>query len=140
MKGGAKRALAALACGMIFGLGLAVAQMSNPEKVLSFLAIGPRWDPSLLLVMASALVVTFVGYGLVRPAHPLFDREYHLPTLRGIDPRLVTGAALFGLGWGLAGYCPGPAITSLASGMADPALFVGGLLAGSGLAALFEKR
>ena len=87
-----------------------------------------------LLVMGAALCVTFLGYRWLMPVSPLLDREFHLPTRRSLDARLIFGATLFGIGWGLGGYCPGPAITSLASGLADPAVFVVALIAGSQLA------
>jgi len=107
------RAFAGLIAGLIFGLGLVVSGMSNPAKVLNFLDIAGAWDPSLVFVMGGALMVTFAGYRLVqRRSAPLFARAFSLPTKRDVDARLLFGAALFGMGWGVAGYCPGPAITS----------------------------
>jgi uncharacterized membrane protein YedE/YeeE len=111
---GAARALAALLVGVVFGAGLAIAQMTDPRKVLNFLDLTGRWDASLLFVLGGAVAVAFVGYRVVlRRAKPLFDDAFHLPTSTAIDAALVCGAVLFGLGWGLAGYCPGPAIASL---------------------------
>lgn len=108
-------ALAALAAGLLFGLGLAVSQMANPAKVLAFLDLAGRWDPSLALVMAGALAVTIPGYRLVlRRPKPVLAAKFGLPTATAIDWRLLAGAAVFGAGWGLVGFCPGPAIASLA--------------------------
>lgn len=126
---------AALCTGLLFGAGLAVSGMVNPAKVLSFLDFAAladgRWDGTLLLVMAGALAVTFVGYrwALKRPG-PMLADAFRLPTVTAVDRRLVLGAALFGAGWGLVGYCPGPAIASLAWPQAEPALFVAAMLAG----------
>lgn len=125
----------ALLCGFLFGFGLALSGMSNPAKILNFLDVlaipDGRWDPTLLFVMAGALAVTFAGYRhvLKRP-RPIADSTFHLPTARHVDLRLVGGAAVFGLGWGLVGYCPGPAIASLAWSGAEPALFVAAMAAG----------
>jgi len=134
------RALAGLLSGVVFGLGLAISQMTNPAKILSFLAVAPGWDPSLLVVMASALAVTAIGYRILKPGEPLFDTQFHLPdTSRAIDARLLIGAAVFGLGWGVAGYCPGPAITALASTLSDPLIFIVAFVAGSQAVALVES-
>lgn len=109
--------------GLLFGLGLAVSGMINPAKVLNFLDLAGSWDPSLALVMASALAVTAIGYRLVlRRETPVFEARFQLPTATRLDARLLGGAALFGVGWGLAGLCPGPAIT--AAGLALPQVFV----------------
>ncbi len=105
------RSLAALIAGTIFGTGLSISGMTNPDVVLAFLTLDSTWDASLLLVMTSAVAVTALGY--LASAHrdaPLFDREFHLPARAGIDRRLLLGAVVFGAGWGLSGYCPGPAI------------------------------
>lgn len=126
---------AALLCGLLFGFGLVLSGMSNPAKILNFLDVfaipDRRWDPTLLFVMGGAFAVTFTGYRYVlkRP-RPVVDSTFHLPTARHIDLRLVAGAAVFGLGWGLVGYCPGPAIASLAWSGAEPALFVAAMAAG----------
>lgn len=121
----------AFAAGILFGLGLAVSQMVNPAKVLAFLDIAGRWDPSLALVMAGALGVTFLGYRLVqrRPV-PLAEPAFHLPTARDVDGRLIGGAALFGIGWGLVGFCPGPAVASLAYGASGSFIFVSAMIVG----------
>lgn len=126
-----RRHLAALASGLVFGLGLAVAGMTDPRKVLAFLDVAGHWDPSLLLVLGAAVTVAFVGYRLVlrRPA-PLFGGPFHLPSQKTVDTPLVAGAVLFGIGWGLAGYCPGPAIASMGYGNPEAWLFLPALVAG----------
>ena len=129
-----RRSIAGMAVGTLFGTGLAVSQMANPEKVLAFLNLLANWDPSLLLVMGAAVGVTFVGYRWAANKAPLFESKHYLPTASDIDVRLLTGAAIFGVGWGLAGYCPGPAITGLASGSTEPLIFVGAMVVGSQLA------
>ena len=112
-------ALASLLCGLIFGLGLVISQMVSTTKVLGFLDVfgipGGTWDPSLAVVMAVGLVVASIGYALVRPRAPLFDAQMRWPTATAIDRSLLTGAALFGIGWGLVGLCPGPALANLAT-------------------------
>jgi len=107
----------ALLSGIIFGLGLSVSQMINPNKVINFLDIFGQWDPSLAFVMMGALLVTFISFRLVlkRP-EPLLEEGFHLSKRTDIDKALVTGAALFGVGWGMSGYCPGPAVANLGSG------------------------
>ena len=130
-----KRDIAALLTGTLFGLGLSVSQMVNPAKVLNFLDIAGNWDPTLALVMAGAVLVTLPAFHwlLKRPV-PLFDKQFHLPSRSDIDNRLVLGAALFGVGWGIAGLCPGPAITGLVTGQLSIVGFVLAMLAGSWLA------
>ena len=134
-------ALGALLAGILFGLGLAVSQMINPAKVLGFLDIAGRWDPSLALVMAGALAVTAFGYRLAlkRPA-PLLAPRFELPTVREIDRRLIAGAAVFGIGWGLVGFCPGPAIASLAFGVKESLIFVAAMLAGMALFRVSNRK
>jgi uncharacterized membrane protein YedE/YeeE len=117
--------IGALIAGTLFGAGLAIAQMTNPAKVIGFLDVAGNWDPSLAFVMGSALLVSAVAYRLRRTS-------LATPTA-GIDGRLIGGATLFGLGWGLAGFCPGPAIASLITGSGDVALFVVSMIAGMGL-------
>ena len=123
--------LSALLSGLVFGTGLVVSGMSNPAKVLNFLDIAGTWDPSLAFVMAGAVLVTSVGYRLIlkQPA-PRFSASFVVPTRRDIDTPLVAGAAIFGLGWGLGGFCPGPAWTALALGDAGTLAFVPAMLAG----------
>jgi uncharacterized membrane protein YedE/YeeE len=128
------RSLAALLTGTIFGLGLAVAQMTNPNKVLNFLDIAGAWDASLLLVLSGAAVVATVGYRWVLKLQtPLLGDHFHLPTSRAIDAPLVAGAAIFGIGWGLGGFCPGPALSSLGFGNTEALWFVPAMVLGAGL-------
>ena len=127
------------AIGLVFGLGLVVSGMSNPAKVLNFLDLGGiargTWDPSLAFVMAGAVAVAFIGFRLVlRRGAPILDDRFHLSDRRGIDTRLILGPAIFGVGWGLVGFCPGPAITSLGFGSPRGVLFFAAMLAGMGLA------
>lgn len=134
-----------LIAGLLFGAGLTLSQMINPAKVLGFLDFGGiangTWDPSLAFVMAGALAVTALGYRLAfRRATPLAAPKFQLPTRKDIDARLVAGAAIFGVGWGLAGYCPGPALASLAFGRTEVFVFVAAMLAGMGLFRLMGPR
>ena len=129
------RLLAALIAGVLFGVGLVISQMTSPTKVLAFLDVAGNWDPSLALVMAAALLVTLPAFRIILGrAHPMLDERFHLPVSRSIDLRLLIGAAIFGIGWGLAGFCPGPAVAALGAGQADPWLFAFGLLLGSWVA------
>lgn len=126
-----KTLAAALAAGLLFGLGLGISEMLSPSRVLGFLDVAGLWDPTLLFVMGGALVVAFPAFRLAgRMSHPLFDGRFVLPSRKDIDARLVLGAALFGLGWGLAGLCPGPAIAGLASFNTEVLLFFCAMLAG----------
>lgn len=126
-----KKRLSALLAGVLFGVGLAVAGMTQPSKVLGFLDVSGKWDPSLGLVMVGAIAVHVVGYRLARGRlAPVFDDRFHLPARRDVDPRLVIGALLFGAGWGLGGFCPGPALASAGAGAFPAILFVGAMLAG----------
>lgn len=129
------RAWISLAAGLLFGGGLAVSGMTDTAKVLGFLDIFGAWDPDLAFVMGGALLVTLVGfrYVLNRPSPGYADR-FELPSSTELDPRLVTGAVLFGVGWGLYGYCPGPAVAALAYLDWQAGLFVVSMLAGMGLA------
>lgn len=139
------RVVSAAAVGLVFGVGIVVSGMANPAKVLNFFDVVGNWDPSLLLVMGSALVVTFLGYRFVlrRPA-PIFDRKFHLPTKQDLDVPLIAGSALFGMGWGIAGFCPGGAIPALGSGEPSPLIFVAamvvGILTANALKATFSRR
>lgn len=135
------RLLSAFAIGLIFGLGIAVSGMINPAKVLNFFDLAGTWDPSLAFVMAGALAVAIPGYRLVlgRPA-PTFEPGFQLPDTRLIDRRLVLGSATFGLGWGIAGFCPGGALPALGTG--DPAvfLFLAALIGGLLIARVLQAR
>jgi uncharacterized membrane protein YedE/YeeE len=126
--------LAALAAGLLFGLGLVVSGMVNPAKVLGFLDIAGAWDPSLAFVMAGAIPVAMIGFRLgARRAAPLCAPRFSTPVRKPVDAKLVGGAVLFGLGWGLAGFCPGPALAALGVGGWKAALFVAAMLGGMGL-------
>lgn len=131
MNDDAKRIAAGFAAGLLFGLGLVVSGMSDPAKVMNFLDLFGTWDPSLAFVMGGAVAVTFVGYRLVLArSRPLFDATFHVPTTRDIDPTLLAGAAIFGIGWGLAGFCPGPAFTALPLLAPGTLIFVPAMLIG----------
>ena len=135
------RLLYALLAGAVFGLGLAVSGMTDPDKVLNFLDVAGRWDPSLALVMAAALGVATPGYAWVRRrSTAICGDPLQLPGNTRIDARLVAGSVLFGIGWGIAGYCPGPALANLARGTMDVLVFVAALLAGSLLARTLDRR
>jgi uncharacterized membrane protein YedE/YeeE len=131
----------ALLAGTLFGLGLAVSQMVNPEKVLAFLNVSGDWDPSLALVLAAALAVSAIVYRLaVRRDAPLLADRFRLPSRTDLDAKLIGGAAIFGAGWGLAGYCPGPAISAIALGSWEPFVFIAGLALGSLIQSLIGRR
>lgn len=130
-----------LLCGLIFGLGLIVAQMTNPAKVIGFLDILDGWDPSLALVMGSGLMVFGVGYFLLKDRkESLLGLPVILPKMRDIDPPLIIGAALFGLGWGLIGLCPGPAVAALTIGGTPIYTFMAAMIAGMLFYKLYETR
>ncbi len=138
------RAISGLVAGLVFGLGLVISGMSNPAKVLNFLDLAGAWDPSLAFVMGGALVVTFVGYRLVqRSSAPLLDTTFHIPAKAAIDLRLLVGSGLFGIGWGIGGYCPGPALASSTLGDWSTWAFLVSMLVGMLLArqlfSLFES-
>ena len=128
------RNLAALMSGLVFGLGLSLAQMTNPDKVLNFLDINGHWDPSLLLVLGGAVLLSALGYQLVfRRTAPLWERRFHLPLAASVDRPLLIGSALFGIGWGISGYCPGPAIASIGFGNPEALWVVPSIIAGAAL-------
>lgn len=123
--------LAAFGCGLLFALGLGIGGMTQPAKVIGFLDVTGRWDPTLLGVLGGAVVVTFFAYRVIfRQPQPLWAERFTLPTARQIDAKLLTGAALFGIGWGMAGYCPGPALTALAGLSRNAVIFVAAMFAG----------
>lgn len=126
----AKQNAISFAVGLLFAIGLAVSGMTQPQKIIDFL--NPwSWDPSLLFVMLGAVGVHLISYPLVRKRpSPLLDTKWHLPTRKDVTSRLLIGSALFGIGWGLAGFCPGPALTSLATGDLPVYLFVGAMIFG----------
>ncbi len=132
------RNLIAAVSGILFGIGLALSQMIDRARVLDFLDISAlwsterAWDPTLAFVMGGAVAVTFVAFPLImRRSHPMLDTKFYVPTRQDIDKPLIAGSALFGIGWGIGGYCPGPGISSLVLGIWNPVLFVGALIAGS---------
>jgi uncharacterized membrane protein YedE/YeeE len=130
-----------LLAGVIFGAGLTLSDMVNPARVSNFLDFAGSWDPTLMFVMAGGLAVTTLGYKFIfRRSSPLVDEKFHLPTQRQIDLPLVGGAALFGVGWGLAGICPGPALTDLVT--LDPKVltFVAAMLVGMIAASAWRYR
>lgn len=131
MRSNTSTLLSSLVSGLLFGAGLTVSQMVNPAKVAAFLDVAGHWDPSLALVMGAALGTTAVLYRRVlRRRTPLFAPEFHLPSSRRIDARLLVGSALFGIGWGLGGLCPGPALAGLSYGLTDSVVFVVSMVAG----------
>ena len=137
--------LVQLALGLLFGTGLVVAGMSDPAKVLNFLDLAAipsgTWDPSLAFVLLAATAVTFVGYRLVlRRPRPVLDTQFHLPTKTKIEAPIIVGPAIFGIGWGLVGLCPGPAFTALGTGRPEAFLFVTAMLAGMVAARLLALR
>jgi len=134
-------ALASLLAGLLFGLGLLISGMSNPAKVIGFLDVAGRWDPSLGFVMAGALLVGTIAFRFAsQRQRAMLGNPMNIPARRDIDRRLVLGNLTFGIGWGLAGYCPGPAIASLAGGGAKPWLFFLAMLAGMALFEFAERR
>lgn len=135
------RNLAALVCGVVFGLGLSLAQMTNPDKVLNFLDLRGAWDPSLLLVLGGAVLLSSAGFALLRRRRtPLWDTQFHLPLAKTIDRPLLIGSALFGMGWGLSGYCPGPAIASLGFANPEALWVVSSMVAGAALQRWSQSR
>lgn len=125
------RLLTTYLIGVVFGVGISVSGMANPAKVLNFFDVAGSWDPSLLFVMGGALVTTFIGYRLVLGRNvPLIDSRFHLPGRGRIDARLIGGSAVFGIGWGIAGFCPGGALPALGTGTLDVFIFTGAMIAG----------
>jgi uncharacterized protein len=132
-----KQNATAFGIGALFAAGLAVSGMTQPSKIIGFLDVFGRWDASLMFVMVGAIAVHFTAYRLIlRRKAPLFETKFHLPTRRDIDLRLVLGAALFGIGWGLGGFCPGPGLVALGSGSVSAIVFVVGMTLGM----LVEQR
>ena len=140
-----KSHLVAAAAGVIFALGLVVSGMTEPAKVTAFLDVTGAWDPTLAFVIVAAILVHaptvwFVRLLEARHHRPMFDARIHWPTQRGIDLRLVGGAALFGVGWGLSGYCPGPALVAIVGGAPAAAVFVASMLVGIVLVRVATRR
>jgi uncharacterized protein len=131
----------ALLAGAVFGIGLIVSGMANPAKVLGFLDLAGAWDPSLALVMAGAILVGVFAFTFARRrTASLLGLEMRMPTSSRLDGRLMGGSLLFGIGWGIAGFCPGPALVALGMGEQKALVFVGAMLLGMGLFELFEQR
>ena len=130
-----------LLAGLLFGAGLALGGMIQPARVLGFLDLAGRWDPTLAFVMGGALLVTVPMFALARRRErPLLETQFRVPTRRDLDARLIGGAALFGIGWGLAGYCPGPAIAALSAAHWPTLAFCLAMVAGMGVDALLARR
>ena len=133
--------LTSLLAGLVFGVGLIMSGMANPAKVLGFLDLAGRWDPSLALVMAGAISVGLISFAVAkRRTQSFLGTEMKLPNARDIDRRLVGGGLLFGIGWGVAGFCPGPAVVALGMGEAKAFAFVVAMLVGMGIFELLERR
>ncbi|QPC86936.1 YeeE/YedE family protein [Mesorhizobium sp. NBSH29] len=129
-----------LAIGLLFGAGLVVSGMSDPAKVLNFLDVFGTWDPSLAFVMGGAVLVTFLGYRLVLArGEPLFGNRFHMPTSKDVDARILVGPAIFGIGWGLGGFCPGPALTAFGLGATGTLAFVPAMILGMWTARLISE-
>lgn len=136
-----KYSLASLLSGLVFGLGLIVSGMANPAKVLGFLDIAGAWDPSLALVMAGAILVGLFAFTIARKrALSFLGFTMKLPTSTRVDKRLVLGGLTFGVGWGIAGFCPGPGLVALGAGEAKAAVFVAAMVAGMALFEVFERQ
>jgi len=127
--------------GLIFGWGLLISGMTDPGKVLGFLDVAGAWDPSLALVMGGAVLVSVVGFALAKKrARSFLGTAMHLPTARDIDRRLILGSLTFGAGWGLAGFCPGPALVALGAGSPKAALFVLAMIGGMLIFEILDRR
>lgn len=125
----------ALVAGLLFGVGLAASGMTDPAKVLGFLDLFGAWQPDLMFVMGGAVMMTAIGFTLIlKRKQPVCDSQFHLPTNKVIDKKLLTGATLFGIGWGIYGYCPGPALGALVYLKLNTVIFVAAMLIGMGLA------
>ena len=135
------RPLLGFLSGLLFGVGLIFAGMSDPAKVLNFLDVFGNWDPSLAFVMGGTALTTFIGYRLVlRREKPLLLSSFQIPTRQDVDRDLLAGAAIFGVGWGIGGFCPGPAWTALALGAPGTLVFLPAMLAGMAAATLWRNR
>jgi uncharacterized protein len=134
MASGVLRTLAALACGLVFGLGLAISGMMNPAKVIGFLDVAGDWDPTLAFVMGGALLIAVPAYReILKRRHPILSGGFSLPTEEKLDASLIWGSSLFGVGWGLVGFCPGPAVAAIVTGLPAVLGFVAAMIAGMAL-------
>ncbi|MBM2293237.1 YeeE/YedE family protein [Sulfitobacter pseudonitzschiae] len=135
------RVLTSYLIGLIFGVGISISGMANPAKVLNFFDVAGTWDPSLAFVMGGALVVTFIGYRyILKRSAPFLSARFQLPTRRDLDLPLIGGSAVFGVGWGIAGFCPGGALPALGTGRTDVLVFVAALLGGIIAAKLLQAK
>ena len=126
-----KPAIASLFCGILFGIGLSLSHMVNPDKVQNFLDVSGNWDASLIFVLLSAWLVAAVAFHwILKRSKPVLDEHFQIPTQKTLDKKLLFGAALFGIGWGMTGFCPGPAVASLALGSREAVIVVASILAG----------
>lgn len=133
-------ALLYLVFGLLFGLGLAISGMTDPQKVLGFLDLFGEWDPTLIFVMASGVGITMLAYYFIFKRSPILADDFTLPNTKAIDKKLIAGAVLFGIGWGLYGYCPGPAIAAMSYLNTDTFIFVAAMLCGIGIQHWQAKR
>jgi len=135
------RELSALLAGLLFGAGLTLSELTDRHRVLGFLDVTGNWDPTLLFVMGGAVLVTLVTFRFVlRRSRPVLEQQFHLPSKKDVDAPLIIGAVLFGMGWGMAGYCPGPALASLTALTLNPFVFCVAMIAGSVLAKRVQAK
>lgn len=135
-----KLIMIALITGILFGAGLALSQMTNPNKVLNFLDLAGNWDPSLIFVMAGALAVTVLLFRpILKRPRPLFDKQFYLSSKAAIDKPLLIGTAIFGIGWGISGYCPGPSVAGLGLGTSEAVVMIGSIFLGFIAHKLYNK-
>lgn len=135
-----KLIMIALITGILFGAGLALSQMTNPDKVLNFLDFAGNWDPSLIFVMVGALSITLLFFRpILKRPRPLFDKQFYLSSKSVIDKPLLIGAAIFGMGWGISGYCPGPSIAGLGLGNFEAVVMIGAIYLGFIAHKLYNK-
>ncbi|MCH9661634.1 MAG: YeeE/YedE family protein [Bacteroidetes bacterium] len=133
--------IVSLVCGTIFGIGLTLSQMTNPEKVIGFLNVFGDWDPTLVMVMIGALIVTGIGYVVsFKSKKPLLNDQFYLPKSNDIDSTLILGSIFFGFGWGLSGYCPGPAIANLMINSTEAVYFITSMLVGFVIIHIFKAK
>jgi hypothetical protein len=134
------RVISAYLIGLVFGLGISISGMADPAKVLNFFDLAGSWDPSLIFVMGGALIVTFIGYRFVlRQPSPLLEQSFVLPKSKRLDLRLFGGSAVFGIGWGIAGFCPGGVLPVIGTGRPDVLTFVAALIAGMLAVRIFNR-
>jgi uncharacterized protein len=135
-----KLAIISLISGILFGVGLTLSQMTNPDKVINFLDIAGNWDPSLIFVMVGALAVTVLLFRpILKRPRPLFDKQFYLSSKAAIDKTLLIGAAIFGMGWGISGYCPGPSVAGLGLGTSEAVVMIGSIFLGFIAHKLYNK-